>query len=58
VFFLLKKWLITHTAVTNMEMSVAIAAPRIPHSNTNRNSGARIQFRIAPIMLVSIALPG
>ena len=41
-----------------MEMSVANAAPRMPHLKPNRNSGASITLISAPIMLVYMALAG
>ena len=55
---LLRKCPITKTAPTAMEMTVAIAAPRIPISKTKMKIGSRMMFITAPANIVSIAFLG
>ena len=40
-----RKWLTTHTRPMNCEMTVAVAAPRIPQSNWKMKMGARIMLQ-------------
>ena len=55
---LLKKWLITQTAVTNWEITVASADPAIPNFKPNSSSGFKIVFNTAAISIVAIARRG
>ena len=56
--FGLKKWLITNTALTNIEITVAIAAPWMPKPNPKMKIGSRITFSTTPIRIVYIDFCG
>ena len=53
-----RKWLTTHTMPMNCEMTVAVAAPRIPQSNWKMKMGARIMLQTTVTIDVSIAFLG
>ena len=54
----LKKWLMTKSADTVMDMSVAIAAPFMPQPSQKMNIGASMTLTPAPMNIVTIALTG
>ena len=54
----LKKWLTTHTIPINCEITVAVAAPLIPHSKWKIKIGARIMFATTVTIEVNIAFFG
>lgn len=54
----LKKCERTKKAVMAIDMSVASAAPQMPHPNPKRKRGASMALRSAPRMFVVMALRG
>ena len=56
--FGLKKWLSTNNEMTNIEMTVATAAPLISMPNPKINSGSSRIFSPTPIRMVYIDLLG
>jgi len=53
-----RKWLTTHIMPINCEMTVAVAAPRIPQSKWKMKIGARIMLHTTVTIEVSIAFLG
>lgn len=58
VLSLSRKWLTTHTIPMNCDMTVAVAAPRIPHPNRKMKRGARMRLANTVTIDVSIAFFG
>ena len=59
VFFPVRN-VITHTADTACEITVASAAPRTPRPSTKMNSGSRAVFKSAPmstVFMLTVAKP-